>query len=163
MVKLDIFFSEEKVSRINEFEKERYINFLLNSYKDNLEHAKFVQETYPRWTIISGYYAMHDISKLLLAKEFNLKIEKEVHATTIKLIENLIKNKKLFKLYEEGYNEFNSLATDLNLAKRERAKTQYYTGSNYSKDEFKRKSKNFISHVVEPYLIKIEKLLGELK
>lgn len=161
MVKIEILISENKASKINELEKERYVNFLFNSYKDNLEHAKFVQENYPRWAIISGYYAMHDISKLLLAKEFNLKIEKEVHATTIKLIEELIKNKDLFKLIEEGYKEFSTLATDLNEAKRERAKTQYYTGSNYMKEEFRKKSKKFILEIVIPYLEKMKKLIGE--
>lgn len=163
MVKMRVLLEEKKVIKINELEKDRYLFFLSNSYKNHLEHAKFVREVFPRWSIISGYYAMHDISKLLLVKEFNLKVEREVHATTIKSIRELINNKEIFKLFEVGYDEFANLALDLNEAKKEKVKTQYYTGSEYMKDELMRKSKGFIEEIVEPYLLKLEKLLGEKK
>lgn len=72
MVKIDALFKEGKIVRINEFESERYINFFENSYKDNLEHSKANIIQSPRWSIISGYYAMHDITKLFLAKKFGI-------------------------------------------------------------------------------------------
>ena len=161
MVRIETLMNEYKVSKVKELEKERQVAFLLHSYKNNLEHAKFVQETFPRWSIISGYYAMHDISKLLLIKNFNLKVEREVHATTIKLIRELIRNKKLFKLFEQGYKNFTNLASDLTEAKKERTKTQYYTGTVYMKEEFKKKSENFLIEIVEPYVEKIKKILNE--
>ncbi len=62
---------------------------------------------------------MHDATKLLFAKKFRLKIDKEVHVTTIKDLRELIKNKKLLDLIEKGYEEFLNLATDLSEAKKE--------------------------------------------
>lgn len=62
---------------------------------------------------------MHDITKLLIAKKFRLKIELEVHATTIKVLRELVKDKEVTKLIEKGYREFISLANDLAEAKRQ--------------------------------------------
>jgi len=75
MVKLEILSKEGKIIRISELELGRYINFFEGSYKDNFEHSKANISSFPRWSIISGYYSMHDITKLLLAKKFRLKIE----------------------------------------------------------------------------------------
>ena len=97
MVKIETLLKENKISKINELELNRYVNFFNNSYQDNLNHCKANIESFPRWSIISGYYAMHDITKLLLAKRFRIKIEMEVHATTIKVLSELIRNKELLK------------------------------------------------------------------
>ena len=85
MVKIEVLYREGKVSKIKETELQRYIEFFTESYKDNLNHAEYTLESHPRWSIISGYYAMHDISKLLIAKIYRLKINSEVHSTTIKV------------------------------------------------------------------------------
>src|SRR3989338_1000002 len=113
MVKIEILLSEGKISKISELELKRYTDFFENSYKDNLDHCKSNLDKFPRWAIISGYYAMHDITKLLLAKKFRIKIDFEVHATTIKVLKELIKNKEIISLIEEGYKEFLTLANDL--------------------------------------------------
>jgi len=161
MVKIETLMREGKVSKIKELEIERYVNFFENSYKDNLKHSEENIKTFPRWSIISGYYAMHDITKLFLAKRFRLKIELEVHATTIKVVRELIKNREILKLIEQGYKEFIYLANDLAEAKKERTKAQYYTGTAFMKEQFCRKSKAFLETIVEPYLKKINKLLIE--
>jgi hypothetical protein len=152
-------FNAGNISRISELEISRYTDFFLNSYKDNLEHCKAVVKSFPRWSIISGYYAMHDITKLLLAKNMRIKIEREVHATTIKVLENALKNKILSKLLNEGYKEFIYLANDLASAKRERVKTQYYTGSDFMKKQYERRAEEFLRGVVEPYIMRMNKLL----
>lgn len=95
MVKIETLLKEGKITRINELELGRYVNFFENSYSDNLEHSKANLIKFPHWAIISGYYAMHDITKLLLAKKFRIKIEFEVHATTIKVLRELIKINRL--------------------------------------------------------------------
>jgi len=159
MVKIDILMKEGKLSRINELEIERYINFFENSYKNNLEHCKFVIKSFPRWSIISGYYAMHDIVKLLLAKDFRIKIELEVHATTIKVLRELIKKKDIIVLMEKGYSEFLSLANDLAEAKKERVKAQYYTGTEYMKKEYEKRAEEFLLNVVNPFIAKIKILV----
>jgi len=159
MVKIETLLKERKVSRISELELERYINFFTNSYKNNLEHSKFVLEKFPRWSIISGYYTMHDIAKLFLAKEFRLKIDYEVHATTIKVLRELIKNKEILKLIEKGYEEFITLANDLAEAKKDRVKVQYYTGTDYMEQEYKKRAKEFLIKIVEPFLLKMKELI----
>ncbi|MGB9708120.1 MAG: hypothetical protein ACPLXC_02215 [Candidatus Pacearchaeota archaeon] len=159
MVKIEYLFSEGKISRIGEIELEKYTDFLLNSYKDNLDHAKATIFSFPRWSIISGYYAMHDIAKLFLAKQFRIKIEREVHATTIKVLRELIKNKEIIKLIEIGYNTFLSLANDLEEAKKERAKVQYYTGTRFMHEEYEKKALSFYENIVIKYIKKIQVLL----
>lgn len=159
MVKIDILFKEEKISRISELELERYVNFFGSSYLDNLEHSKANIKSFPRWSIISGYYAMHDITKLLLSKKFRIKIELEVHATTIKVMDELIKNKEILSLIKEGYREFINLANDLAEAKKERVNVQYYTGTKFMKEQYSIKAEEFLNNTVLPYIEKIKELL----
>ena len=161
MVRLETLLSEGKISKISELELGRYANFFEASFKDNLECSKFTAERFPRWSIIAGYYSMHDITKLLLAKKFRVKIELEVHATTIKVLRELIKNREILRLIEEGYKEFISLANDLAEAKDQRTKVQYYTGTAFMREHYQKISREFFSSVVEPYIEKIKNLLGE--
>src|SRR3989344_3062811 len=161
MVSIETLMREGKVNRIKELEIERYINFFESSYKDNLEHCKVVLTEFPRWSVISGYYAMHDITKLLIAKKFRLKIELEVHATTIKVLREMIKNKEIIELIEKGHKEFVSLANDLAEAKKERTKSQYYTGTKFMKEQFQNLSKEFLHQTVNPYIERIKFLLIE--
>ena len=105
MDKIAYLFKSRKISRINEQEKERYLNFFSESYKENFDHCKFVLEKFPRWSIISGYYAMHDLSKLFLADKFSIKIELNVHQNVIDILNALLKNKELGKMLDIGYKE----------------------------------------------------------
>lgn len=159
MVQINTLFEEGKISKISELETERYINFFENSYKDNLKHSEKNIKEFPRWSIISGYYAMHDITKLFLAKKFRIKIDFEIHATTIKVLNELIKNKEIISLIEKGYKEFLNLANDLEEAKKQRVKVQYYTGTKFLKEEYEKRAIEFHTKVVLVYLEKIKELL----
>jgi len=159
MVKIEVLLKEKKISRINELELERYSNFFGSSVKDNLEHSKFNLDKFPRWAIISGSYAMHDATKLLLAKRFRIKIDLDVHSTTIKVLKELIDNKELLDLIEKGYKEFLTLANDLAEAKKDRVKVQYYTGTKFMQEEYSKQAKIFYNLVVLVYLEKIRRLL----
>lgn len=163
MVKIETLLKERKVSKIKETELQRYTEFFTESYKDNLNHSQDNLESFPRWSIISGYYAMHDISKLLIAKIYHLKIEFEVHATTIKVLRELLKDKEILKLIEEGYEEFKSLSKELSDAKKDRIKVQYYTGTKFMKEKYKKRSTEFHNDIVKPYIEKIKKLLKDKK
>jgi len=159
MVKVETLMEEGKIEKISELELERYLNFFENSYRDDLEHSKANIEKFPRWSIISGYYAMHDITKLFLAKKFRIKILLEIHATAIKVLNELIRNMEIIELIEKGYNEFLSLANDLKDAKKERVKVQYYTGTKFMEDEYRKKSSEFHKDVVLPFIEKMKGLL----
>lgn len=159
MVKLEILMEEGKIEKISELELGRYLNFFENSYKDDLEHSKSNIETFPRWSIISGYYAMHDITKLFLAKKFRIKILLEIHATAIKVLNELIRNREIIELIEKGYQEFISLANDLKEAKKERVKVQYYTGTKFMEEEYRKRASEFHKDVVLPFMEKMKELL----
>ena len=159
MVRIETLLEEGKLVKIKELELGRYINFFESSYKDNLEHSNHVKGAFPRWSIISGYYSMHDITKLLLAKKFSLKVEMEVHATTIKALEDLVRNKAILALMESGYREFLFLANDLAQAKSQRVKVQYFTGTDFMKGEYMKRAEDFLKTTVNPYIEKLIKLL----
>ncbi len=151
----------EKIRRIPEMERERYLGFFKNSHLDNLQHSKHVMDSFPRWSIISGYYAMHDITKLYLAREFDIKIEKDVHYATITVLSEVLKDEELVSLFESGYEEYLSMAEELTSAKRERAKAQYYTGTPFSSENFKRRARKFHDEKVVPYIEKIHVVMGD--
>lgn len=158
MVKIDNLFKKGFISKISDLEVDRYINFFENSWKDNLEHSKRNILDFPRWSIISGYYAMHDITKLLFAKKFRIKIEFKIHKITIQVLRELIKNRWLAKTLEKGYQEFLSLANDLEEAKKERIKTQYYTGTEFLKQQYKKRAEEFYEEILD-YINKIKLLI----
>ncbi len=159
MVTIGTLLAEGKLAKIRETELGRYISFFESSYKDNLAHSEQVKNSFPRWSIISGYYAMHDITKLLLAKKFRLKVELEVHATTIKALADLIRSKNLLAMLETGYKEFLFLANDLAEAKSQRVKVQYYTGTDFMKEEYRKRAEEFLKNTGIPYIEKILRLL----
>lgn len=158
MVKIEILLQEGKLSRISVLEQGRYLNFFEHSYKDNLEHCRFVLEKFPRWSIISGYYSMHDITKLFLARRYRLKVETNVHETTITALKELIKNQEIIKLIQAGHKEFKQLANDLAQAKKDRINVQYYTGTEFMKEEYRKRAHAFLTKTVQPYLEKMKKL-----
>lgn len=149
------------ISKIVETELPRYLNFFEKTSKENYAHAQEVLKKFPRWSIISGYYAMHDVTKLFLAKHFHIKVDFKVHKTTIELIRSISPNKEISQLLKEGYDEFIAMANDLADAKEERIKAQYYTGSEFMKEKYQEKAIHFINEVVNPYLEKMQILITE--
>lgn len=158
MNKLEYLFKAKRISKIVETERERYLNFFSNSYKENLEHCKFVLEKYPRWSIISGYYAMHDIAKLFLADKFNIKIDFNVHQTTLEVLRELIKDGQIIKMLNAGYNEFVKLLNDLASARKQRTKAQYYTGTKFMHEKYRQEAKEFLEKTAIPFIEKIKTL-----
>ena len=156
---IDNYVKNNTISIIVETELPRYINFFENSYKENIQHAEFVKINFPRWSIISGYYAMHDITKLFLVKEFKIKIDLKVHKTAIHLLKEIVKDKELLQLLEAGYEEFIKIANDLAEAKEERMKAQYYTGTEFMKEKYKLEASAFLTKTVAQYIEKIKKLM----
>ena len=158
---------------LNDVEKQNYIDFHTTIYKEDLAHAEFVALKYPRWSIISGYYAMHDITKLFLAMRFKIKIcSPQIHAKTIAAIDHFIKDdelrRKILPLLKEAQQTFYNVERLkekivpllLKQSKRQREQSQYY-----SEDYSEKKSVNaqkamaFLEQMVKPYIKIIEGLL----
>lgn len=157
--KLNSLIKKNRIKRINEFELRRYEDFFSISYKNNLEHSEANLESFPRWSIISGYYAMHDLTKLFIVRKSRIKINFKIHATTIQVLKELIKDKEVIGLIEKGYNNFLNLAQDLEEAKNERIKAQYYTGTSYMKQRYRKIAKEFHESTVVPYINKLKEML----
>jgi hypothetical protein len=57
-----------------------------------------------------------------------------------------------------GYEEFIKLLNDLAIARRQRTKAQYYTGTEFMKEKYKQEAKIFLEKTVLPFIEKIKKL-----
>lgn len=157
-----------------EVEKESWIKFHENAYKDDLKHTEKDLIEFPRWSIISGYYSMHDITKLYLGKIHNVKIVGEnIHSKTLKCLSKFIQDEKekekvieLLKKAEISF--FNVMRLEekiiplmLRKGKTERGKTQYYS-KDFS-DTTSQKSVYFFDNIVKPYVGIMEGMLIEKK
>lgn len=160
------------IARLNETEKENYLKFFESTYKDNLSASSDNLNLHPRWSIIAGYYAMHDIAKLFLAKKYNIKIVERVHFATIISLSNFIEENKneillaldLLKKAKEIFDvniigvKPEDLVYFLKKGRREREKAQYYS----SKTDLSKISENahhFLNDLVNPFIKLFEKLL----
>lgn len=164
------FIKKGFILKLNELEKQRYLDFFKFTYKDNLITAQDNLTIHPRWAIIAGYYAMHDIAKLYLAKQYSIKIVSRVHRTTLITFENFITNKQiedsLVLLYKAG-EIFNKnilginkedFAFYLRKGMKERGKSQYYHPSNENIANQK-DAKYFLDEIVIPFIKLMEKLI----
>jgi len=147
-------------------EKDNYVTFHKTAFEEDLKHAEKNVMDFPRWSIISGYYCMHDLTKLFLAEQFNAKIASpEIHAKTIAALENFLKEdevkKKLLELLKEAKSIFYSaerlkertLPLLLKRGRQERGRAQYYS-EDYSKEAKvnSQKAVYFLETIVKPYV-----------
>lgn len=170
-----IFFELVKakaIVKLTDIEREDYLRFFKSTYKDNLETAIDNLRKHPRWSIIAGYYAMHDMAKLFLAKQYSLKIVDRVHFATIIALSNLLKENEqqiskaiaLLKQAKEIFDENimgikpTELVSYLRKGKIEREKAQYYHPKIDLK-EISEKALYFLDNVVKPFIKLMEKLI----
>lgn len=155
-------------------EREGYIRFHKNAYEEDLRHAEKNVLEFPRWSIISGYYCMHDLTKLFLAEKFGIKIASpEIHVKAIEALEHFIKDDdlrmKVLGLLKDAKDIYYSaerlkektLPALLKRGKQERGKAQYYS-SDYTKETKtnSQKASYFLETIVTPY---VELLRGLMK
>ncbi len=156
---------------LNPAEKGRYVDFLRKSYENDIEHCKFILFKFPRWSIISAYYAMHNISKLFLAEKYNIKISKKgVHRATIVAMGSVINEDalktKIIRLLQEADKIYEFVnPRDWNIIKylvkgrKEREKTQYYTGSAFNEQLLLKNAHEILNEIAKPYLKIIKELM----
>lgn len=160
MVSIEEYRQKGTIKDINPNEKQQYLNFLNDTYKDNVKASEFLLLKFPRWSIISGYYAMHDISKLFLGKNYNLKLNApSVHVATIQALRELIKRTdilELMKQAEKEYDQIISLHLALLQGKDQREKSQYYTLQKV--ETTIQQASFFLEKIVKPYLQLLEEL-----
>jgi hypothetical protein len=158
------FISGGIIRKLSETEKQDYVKFFEHTYKDNLKAAKDNLALHPRWAIIAGYYAMHDMAKLFLAKQFSLKIgEKRVHLATITALKEALKDEtiqaKLVDLLEKAENIFSGNITRyLAKGRNEREKVQYYNFKT-DFDKIRNNASSFLKEIAEPFIKILEDLM----
>lgn len=154
-------------------EKGNYLIFHKNAFEEDLKHAERVVLDFPRWSIISGYYCMHDLTKLFLAEKFNVKISSpEIHAKTIEALAHFIKDAKLRNRLLELLREAKSVYYDterlkektlpalLRRGKQERGKAQYYSEAYTENAKVNaQRASYFLETVVLPYVELIKGLM----
>lgn len=154
-------------------EKENYVDFHRKFFEEDLKHAEKNLLEFPRWSIISGYYSMHNVTKLFLAKKYNLKISSpDIHAKTIWALEEFIKDedlkKRLLQLLKEAKDIYYSverlkekvLPVLLKRGRQERVKSQYYTEDYTKKSSIdSRKASYFLEKIVKPYVKLVKELM----
>ena len=158
--------AEKPWSNLPATEKGNYLSFHKNASEDDLKHAEKNVLEFPRWSIISGYYCMHDLTKLFLAEKFNAKISSpEIHAKTIVTLEHFVRDaelrNKILELLKEAKDIYYSaerlrektLPVLLKRGRQERGKAQYYS-ENYTEDEKAnyQKASYFLETIVGPYV-----------
>lgn len=150
----------------------RWIKFHEHVYKEDQEMANKVLTDSPRWSIIMAYYAMHNLSKLYLAKVHNLKISgRDVHAQTIFFISKYVKQeaRKIIPLLQQAKEEFDAITSSniwvihqlLSKGRDERTKVQYYdiSKAEKSKIELMQAAQYIIDNFMQPYIKIMEALL----
>lgn len=158
------FLSKGIITKLSETERQDYIRFFEHTYKDNLEAAKDNLEKHPRWAIISSYYAMHDLAKLFLAKQFALKIgKKRVHLATITALKEVLEEEntkaRLLELLEKAEDVFSvNITRYLIKGRKERGKVQYYSFKT-DFDKIKDNASSFLNEIVKPFIKIIEDLM----
>ena len=155
------------IRQLAEIEKQAYIEFHKNNYLEDKDVSIKLIETSPKWAIVAGYYAMHNITKLFLAKNYSLRISgKFVHAATIESLKYYLNEKavldKLMALLETAKEKYNSLNLDINTeeimpailkeAKKERTKAQYYTHRISVSNITRQEAESFYRDVVKPFI-----------
>ena len=157
--------AKEKLSPL---ERDRYILWQKENAELDLQDAEAILEKSKKWSIIAGYYAMHNAAKYYLGKVFNIKITApSAHDDTLKILEStLIKSptyKEIKKLIEKAKKEFESLigadastiATQYKVGKEKREKQTYYSRFSGKKED----ALKFLNEIVKPFL----KIIMELE
>ena len=164
--------NEIRWSTLPATEKEQYVKFHKVAYEEDVKHAEKTMLEFPRWSIISGYYAMHDLTKLFLGEKFGVKLSSpEIHRKAIEALEHFVKDaelkKKLLRLLEDAEGVYYSterlkertLPALLKRGKQERGRAQYYSEESVSGSDINaKKASYFLQTVVKPYVEIVEKL-----
>lgn len=167
---------DENYTELSEFDRPTYVEFHEWSYQDSSSLAEEVKGKSPRWCIVIGYYAMHDITKLYLGKIHNKRISGErIHAKTINTLREVIADpvtkKKIIGALRKAREKYELFSEDdekiivdiLKHAKNERGKQQYYQSRTFSASVFeesmKKQAEDFLEKTVKPFLEFMEEMI----
>lgn len=148
--------------------KERYVNWHKNNALIDLKDAENIISISPKWSIIAGYYAIHNATKYYLGNVHNKEIKQPgAHKDAFLLLKKALMTQPaynevnvLIKKAEEEYEiligaDAESIYRQYERGKNQRENQQYYQ-TNFLKVE---DAKDFLENTVKPFL----KIILELK
>ena len=158
------------ITELSKVEKRKYESYHKDNYNEDYNLCVKITSQSSKWSIIIGYYAMHNQTKLFLAK-FGLKIsDKAAHTATLIALRKIIQDdkikKKVIELLEKAQQTYDVLNTPfkekvignlLSKSLEERKKAQYY-----SQDTNKialLNAMSFQENILKPYIEIINKLI----
>ena len=147
----DDLVKEGIIKNLPEVEKQKYIQFHEKLFNEDYQLCKQLVNKYPRWSIIAGYYAMHDLAKLFLAKLFNLKVSgRNVHLAAIEALKRF--KFELAEVLNKATSsiQVNDLIDMLNTGRIQRSTSQYYKTKlkRYNSND----AKDFLNNFVDPFI-----------
>ena len=179
MVTFEELKQRQYIKNLEKTEKDQYVSFHLDNYKlDIISAANFLNNKNAKYAAIAGYYAVLNITLWYFAKYFNLKISEKdvgVHKNCQVVLDKFVKDQKLkekiLSLLTEAEKEFTSF-TVLKKKKEEtlplilkqsadkRKKYTYYSSQKALPQDSDKimEARNFVEHVVKPYISIMEKL-----
>ncbi len=153
--------------KLNPLEKERYIEWHKQNAELDLKDAELILDKSQKWSIIAGYYAMHNAAKYYLGKVHGFKISAPgAHEETLKMLEKLLikapTHQEIKKLINEAEKEFeilmgadaSTIADYYKVGREKREKQTYYTQFQGKKEDAQR----FLNEIVKPFIKIIMKL-----
>jgi len=160
------------ITQLSKVEKRKYENYHKANFEEDQKICFQLTKQSPKWSIIAGYYAMHNITKLFLTG-FDIKIsDKSSHTATFLALKKVIQDDKikskaidLLKKAQETYEILNSpfkekiLAHILSKSMEERKKAQYY--SEDTKQIQIINAMSFQEDILKPYTKIIEGLIKD--
>lgn len=131
--------------------------------QDDYDTTYFLLEKHPRWTVITGYYCMHNIAKYFLMKEYGIDFdENDIHKCVVLELSKALKDdaKEVIKYLIEAKKEYDVIlenpqypANSLFESKKDRGKINYMSDPRSAQTDFISKiSKDFLENRFEPFI-----------
>ncbi len=147
-------------------EKEIYVRWHEQAYRDDWVSAELLIEGHPRNAIVLGYYSMHNIAKKYLGDVFSIKIpHDDTHSLTLRALKEKIAKEvtrkralELMKQAQEEYEIFSKPTPELlpillRQGRSERAAQSYYHSKQTAEQRAEsRKAREFMDTIVAPFI-----------
>ncbi len=151
------------------YDREAYLLFHRIAYKDDLATSQELLSRRPRWSIITGYYAMHNLAKLYLGAEHGIKITGEhVHESVVKELDKALlhtsERKRLLDLLTtadvafKGLQQPREVAELLERGRRGRSAANYYLREGSTAIVQADQAKQFQDRVVKVFVAIMERM-----
>ena len=151
------------------YDREAYLMFHRLAYREDLELSRTLLARSPRWSIITGYYAMHNLAKLYLGAEHGIRITGEhIHESVVRELDKALRHtserKRLLDLLAtadaafKGLQQPREVAELLERGRRNRSAANYYLREGSTAIVQMDQAKQFQDGVVKVFVAIMERM-----